>query len=159
MTADVLEPPGSRLAPRFVPELERAFQARRWWPSGSSGKPPMFAPAWKAKTDREVIAGCLEGEAAAWEALIARYQGFLFSVARDFGLAQSDAEDVFQNVCLKLCLHLQELRDRDRLMAWLGAMTRQAEAAARLGMPLGSIGPRRARCLQRLRKNMEEQDR
>lgn len=28
MTADVLEPRGSRLAPRFVPELERAFQAR-----------------------------------------------------------------------------------------------------------------------------------
>lgn len=185
----------------------------------------MFAPAWKTKTDREVIAGCLEGESAAWEALIARYQGFLFSIARDFGLAQSDAEDVFQNVCLKLCLHLHELRDRDKLMAWLGAMMRQecqrllmrrrdtkpldeaadladegtpadillqqerahavrrgmealseecrqlltllygseptpyAEAAARLGMPVGSIGPRRARCLQRLRKNMEEQDR
>jgi hypothetical protein len=30
MTADVLEPPGSRLAPRFVPEQERAFQARRY---------------------------------------------------------------------------------------------------------------------------------
>ena len=28
MTAAVLEPRDSRLAPRFVPELERAFQAR-----------------------------------------------------------------------------------------------------------------------------------
>ena len=183
-----------------------------------------LARAWKTKTDREVIAGCLAGEASAWEALVARYQGFLFSVALDFGLTQTDAEDVFQNVCLKLCLHLRELRDPDRLMAWLGALARQeclrlrrrrgceslddaaelaadgtpvdallrqerahavrrglerlleecrrllallygseplpyAAVAARLGLPLGSIGPRRARCLERLRKNMEEQDR
>ncbi len=35
--------------------------------------------------------------------------------------------------------------------------TPYAELAERLGLPLGAIGPNRARCLERLRKMMEEE--
>lgn len=171
-------------------------------------------------TDTELVSACLAGDAAAWDALIARYQGLIFGVALRLGFPTADAEDVFQNVALKLCLHLKDLRDIDRLSAWIGAVTRQecfrsrrraphaclddlpepaseddladavlreerahlvrmalkslspecqalldllygpepasyAEVSERLSMPMGSIGPRRARCLERLRKNLE----
>jgi len=175
-------------------------------------------------SDPELIAICLRGDAGAWAALIARYQGLLFHIARDYGLETADAEDVFQSVSLKLCLHLQELRERERLSAWLAAVTRQeclrllrrrptgslealrevaddaesaaerllraeraheirrslstlpeicrrlltllygetplpyAQAAERLGLPVGSIGPKRARCLERLKKKIDEND-
>lgn len=172
------------------------------------------------------MAACLSGDSAAWDALIGRYQGFIFALALRQGLSSADADDVFQDVCLKLFRHLDELRDVQRLSSWLGAIVRQevwrrrrrpqpeqlndlpaegeiliaiqapdpesavleqeqeqlvrmglgslsetcrsllgllygpddvsyAEAAEQLSMPIGSIGPRRARCLDRLRKELE----
>jgi RNA polymerase sigma factor (sigma-70 family) len=180
---------------------------------------------WQGKsqqqTDQEVVARCLNGDSSAWKQLIERYQTFIFGIAVRSGLNPTDADDIFQNVCLKLCLHLQELRDHSCLKAWLGAVTRQecfrlfrrqtvesldtlndvpydretpeetvlrseriaqvrssiaslsAECrellerlycptplpyvtiAEELEIPLGSVGPRRARCLERLKKNLE----
>lgn len=175
-----------------------------------------------------MIAACLAGDAAAWDALITRYQGFIFALALRYGLSAADADDLFQDVSIKLYRHLGELREVRRLSGWLAAVIRQevwgrwrrrevvllgdlseveqswadwgagpdpeqevlalerenlvrisldslgeecrrllallygpeatgyAEAAERLGMPLGSVGPRRARCLARLRKKLEE---
>lgn len=181
--------------------------------------------------DAELVAGCLAGDNAAWDTLIARYQGFIFTLALRHGLSHADADDLFQDVCLKLYRHLGELREVRRLSSWLAAMVRQelwgrwrrreslllgdlaeaehlpaghnaqyldpeetvlaleretlvraalenigeecqrllallygpepvayAEIAARLEMPLGSVGPRRARCLERLRKKLSEFD-
>jgi len=184
--------------------------------------------------DAALIAACLSGDAAAWDALIERYEGLVFTCAVRMGLSRTDAEDVFQEVCLLLLNHLGDLRDTSRLAGWLTSTTkrevwrmqrrrgsalmsemgdrewelegaqdvhqgsppspeeqalaledhhlvRQAmqrlpdrcrdlltllyckdppcsyvEIAQRLSVPLGSIGPHRARCLQRLRKVLVE---
>jgi RNA polymerase sigma factor (sigma-70 family) len=181
--------------------------------------------------DADLVAACLAGEVAAWDALIRRYQSFIYGLALRMGLSSPDAEDVFQDVSLKLYQHLDELRDAWRLSGWLAAVVRQevwrrwrrksavplsdlpgggwslleaesgpstpspeeevlalerqhlvrecfdalprecrrllgllygpespsyAETARRLAMPVGSIGPRRARCLERLKKKLEE---
>ncbi len=181
----------------------------------------MWKRDWKERPDSELIAACLTGEAAAWEALILRYQRLIFHIPLRMGFSQTDAEDIFQNVSLKLCLHLSELRDTERLAGWIAQVARQegmrllrrkstigledAEALAdnrlpeedllaaeqvhllrlalerlpekcqkllgllyseettpyatisqQLGVPVGSIGPQRARCLERLKKNWEE---
>lgn len=186
------------------------------------------------RTDAELVAACLSGDTAAWDALIARYQNFIYGLPLRMGLSAADAEDVFQNTCLKLFQHLGELHDVQRLSGWLAAIIRQevwglwrrrgsqplsdlpeggqmlesarplgaepapspeelilnyerqhlvrlgvqelseecrklltllygeeaacsyAEVAQRLSIPLGSIGPKRARCLERLRKNLEK---
>ena len=52
-------------------------------------------------SDDVLVSACLRGEVAAWAALIERYQGFIFSIALRRGLSRTDAEDVFQNVCIK----------------------------------------------------------
>lgn len=174
----------------------------------------------KDRSDAALVQACLSGDEKAWEALIARYQALIFGIALRLGFSTADAEDVFQNVALKLCLHLKDLRDIERLSAWIGAVTRQecfrsrrrapharldeiaepaceddlseavlreervhlvrqglaalspecqtlldllygpepasyAEVSERLSMPMGSIGPRRARCLERLRRQID----
>ncbi len=76
-------------------------------------------------TDAEILCACHEGSKQAWNALIERYEALIFSVARRMGLTESDASDVFQEVCLLLLKHLQDLRDIERLGAWLITTTRR----------------------------------
>ena len=183
----------------------------------------MWKRSWSERPDAELVAACLRGEGAAWEALLARYQGLIFHVALRMGYGQADADDLYQNVSLKLCLHLSELREIERLSGWIAQVARQeglrllrrkptasldeaeevadtvrpedelllverahwirqalvqlpekcrallgllyseeptpyADIAQQLGIPLGSIGPQRARCLERLKKKWEERD-
>jgi RNA polymerase sigma factor (sigma-70 family) len=72
-----------------------------------------------------LVAACLAGDSASWDALIARYQGFIYALALRMGLSAPDADDVFQNVCLSLFQHLGELRDANRLSSWLATMVKQ----------------------------------
>lgn len=183
----------------------------------------MWKRSWSAQPDAELVEACLRGDAAAWEALLARYQGLIVHVARRMGFGPADTDDLFQNVSLKLCRHLSALRDTERLAGWIAQVARQeglrllrskptvalehaeqltdgalpedallalerahalrqalarlpekcrsllgllygeeplpySEVAQQLGIPLGSIGPQRARCLERLKKNWEEDE-
>ena len=85
----------------------------------------MWKRAWSERTDPELVAACLIGEAAAWEALLARYQGLIFHIPLRMGFSQTDAEDILQNTSLKLCLHLGELRETERLVGWIAQVARQ----------------------------------
>jgi RNA polymerase sigma factor (sigma-70 family) len=162
------------------------------------------------------------GDRAAWEELVERFSGLLWSIAIGYRLSQADAADVIQTTWLKLLEHLGTLRDPDRVGAWLATTARREcqraviqigrmlptdderkldvgttdmtpeaavltserdrmlweafaklsphcqrllrllavaapsyeEVASTLDMPVGSIGPTRARCLERLRRNL-----
>jgi RNA polymerase sigma factor (sigma-70 family) len=188
-------------------------------------------------SDARLVAECQAGSEVAWDALLDRYEGFICAVALRLGAAAADVDDIYQEVCLKLFRHLGDLRQSDRLTAWLGAIVRQevwrrhrqarsrpvqvsleekvarsedsqtvaddlpataqtpeetllasereffvrrgleslspecrlllellygdegvsyGEAARSLNVPLGSIGPRRARCLERLRRSLQD---
>lgn len=173
------------------------------------------------RSDQKLIAACLRNEAAAWNALIERYAPLIWGILHRCRIPQSDAEDLFQNVCLKLYTQLETLQQAERLRGWLAAITRQeavgwarrrkalgqvpdtlpderpspeeaalleerlflvrsalaslpepcrglltrlygenapsyAALAEELGIPPGSLGPRRARCLDKLRKLLGE---
>ena len=41
---------------------------------------PELAEEVAPRTDRELIAACLAGDAAAWEAIVARYQRLVYSI-------------------------------------------------------------------------------
>ena len=79
----------------------------------------MSASKYKTRTDPELVAMCLKGDALAWEALIMRYRRLIFSVPVKFGFTPADAPDVFQAVCLKLIEHLHEVKDETKISAWL----------------------------------------
>ena len=167
------------------------------------------------------------GETAAWDELVRRYGGLLWSICRDHRLSPADAADVFQLTWLRLLERLDSLNDPDRVGGWLAttcrreclAVLRRArrvspsseavefhsepaggadagvlradrdaslwdafarlgercrkvltvlvteaedgppsyrEAAQQLQMPVGSLGPTRARCLEQLRRLLDD---
>lgn len=78
-----------------------------------------------AMPNAELIEACLKGNSQAWEALLVRYQRLIYSIPLRYGLAVSDADDIFQNVSLLLLENLARLRDRQQLGAWLATTTRR----------------------------------
>ena len=170
-----------------------------------------------------LVAAAAGGDPAAWERLVDRYGGLVWSVVRAMGLDVADAADVSQTTWLRLAEHLGRLREPERVGAWLAVTARRealrtrqrssrlvldsfcgegpdgdddldtallrderdallwrtfsalsepckallrvlmsdpppsyVEVGEALEMPVGSIGPRRQRCLQALRKQLDD---
>ncbi|MBP8298694.1 MAG: sigma-70 family RNA polymerase sigma factor [Burkholderiales bacterium] len=68
--------------------------------------------------DTTLVARCRRGEAAAWEALVRRYQRLVYAIVRRAGLDEHAAADVFQTVFARLVEHLPRIADPRRLQAW-----------------------------------------
>lgn len=77
------------------------------------------------------LSAAVEGDQQAWDAIVAQYSGLVWAVARSFRLPSADAADVYQATWLRLVEHLKEIRDSDRLGAWL-CTTAKREALALL---------------------------
>jgi RNA polymerase sigma factor (sigma-70 family) len=67
----------------------------------------------------ELIKGCLEGNQRAWDDLVHQYGRLVYSIARRYGLRESDAEDAFQMVFTSLHRQISTIRDPSRLSGWL----------------------------------------
>ena len=76
-------------------------------------------------SDRDLVARCLAGDAAAWEALVLRYRRTVFGVLRKMRLSVEDAEDLMQDVFATLLRKLGQVRDHERLGLWLAVMARR----------------------------------
>jgi RNA polymerase sigma factor (sigma-70 family) len=168
-----------------------------------------------------LVKHAIAGDTWAWERLIDKYGRLIWSITREFKLAESDAADVFQITWMRLIEHIDRLDRPDRVGSWLAATARNeclrclashkrlvlapddivfdgpaahepevdealladeraqivreamahlprrwqrllellmadppasyAEISDELGLPVGSIGPTRGRCLARLR--------
>ena len=189
-------------------------------PSGPTGEPtePDRRPA-----DECLIRACCKGDERAWKTLVDRYRRLVFSVpVGAYKMSESEAEEIFQSVVVKLYENIHRLREIRSLSAWLVVVTRNecrtfkrtarrwspfderhvplscddppdvvralhaaecehhlalaferldqdsrrllsalyleepspsyAEIAGRLGRPIGSLGPMRARGLKKLRR-------
>jgi RNA polymerase sigma factor (sigma-70 family) len=77
------------------------------------------AAKYKSLGDPEIISLCLQGDSQAWESLIVRYRRLIYSIPVRFSFSPSDCSDVFQSVCLRLIEHLGELKDENKVSAWL----------------------------------------
>ena len=169
----------------------------------------------------ELVRAAADGDQVAWNGLVDRYNGLVWSVARSYRLSTADASDVVQTTWLRLVEHLGRLQEPERVGSWLATTARREclrtlrhsarqvpteelpelaaderldaalltaerdralwqafgglsercrellrilvadpppsyeEVAAALDMPIGSIGPTRQRCLERLRRLAE----
>jgi RNA polymerase sigma factor (sigma-70 family) len=167
-----------------------------------------------------LVQAASDGDRHAWDVLVERYSGLVWSVCRRLRLSDSDGSDVSQIVWLRLVEQLNRIREPAALVGWLHTTTRNecfrtlsagkhvsvgvdttlpqdpestdparrlleaerlqalregleqvpehcrrllallvddptpsyAEIAAKLAMPIGSIGPTRVRCLEKLRR-------
>jgi len=73
----------------------------------------------KAPPDNALIGACLRGDGEAWERLVDRYSGLVYSVIRKYGLDEDEVGDTFQAVWVALWEELDGLRDRGRVAPWL----------------------------------------
>ena len=69
--------------------------------------------------DASLVARCRHGEAAAWAALVRRYQRLVYAIVLRAGLDEHAAADVFQTVFSRLLEHLPRLTQPERLQAWI----------------------------------------
>jgi RNA polymerase sigma factor (sigma-70 family) len=169
-----------------------------------------------------MVRAAASGDHRAWDALVDEFSGLVWAVARAHRLCDADAADVAGATWLRLVEHLGQLREADRVGAWLATTARREclrvlrnaqrqtpagdaidaepadasdiaaelmtaerdvalwrafgrlperdqallrllvadpapsyeEISAALEMPIGSIGPTRARSLERLRREL-----
>ena len=65
-----------------------------------------------------------DGDESAWNAIVERFAGLVWSVARSFRLSKAATEDVVQTVWLRLAEYSARIREPDRLASWLATSTR-----------------------------------
>lgn len=65
------------------------------------------------------------GDQAAWNALVERYNRFVWSIARSFRLNTADAGDAVQMTWLRLVENLDRITEPERLASWLGTTVRR----------------------------------
>lgn len=73
--------------------------------------------------DRELIAGCRRGERASHFALYSKYAGKVYGLARRFLGDEQHAEDVTQEVFLRVFRKLADFRGDARFSTWLFRIT------------------------------------
>jgi len=183
----------------------------------------MKRPDLRSLSNGAVVRRAAQGDERAWVELVDRFGPMVLHVARREGLSANDAKDVVQITWLRFVEHIHDLREPERVSAWLVTITRREaskalcagrrqvpcqdlpdkapapdadpgrlidqrcvadvvagamirlssrdrqllfvlaqdddarykDIAQRVGIPIGSIGPTRSRCLAKLRKAPE----
>jgi RNA polymerase sigma factor (sigma-70 family) len=171
----------------------------------------------------EIVRRAGDGDQAAWNQLVERFSGLVWSTIRAHRLGSAESADVAQSTWLRLVENLDRIQDPERIGAWLATTARREclrviragkrempsdedwmfeidsgetidaslmteernaalwrafkaieercqsllrlvcspdppsyeEVSAALEIPVGAIGPTRARCLQKLRNQLD----
>ncbi len=72
-----------------------------------------------AQEDAALVAGAKTGDASAFELLVQRHQGKIFSLAQRMTRNREDAEDVVQQSFQKTFTHLKKLEGKSLFSTWL----------------------------------------
>src|SRR5476651_617235 len=75
------------------------------------------------RTEAELIAAVLQGDAASFEPLVAKYSPRVFATARRYARRESEIEDIAQEIWLKAFDKLKSFRGEAPFEHWLMRMT------------------------------------
>lgn len=73
----------------------------------------------------DLVQSARSGDKNAWEAIVDRYSNMVWTVARSHRLTAADAADVSQTTWLNLLDHLDDIREPERVGAWLATTARR----------------------------------
>ncbi len=79
-------------------------------------------------TDKNLVAAALSGDAEAWTGLVHRHYGLVFGIGLAWLGDVEAAEDLAQEVFLRLFLQLKDLRDGSRFAPWAARAARNLAA-------------------------------
>jgi RNA polymerase sigma factor (sigma-70 family) len=77
-----------------------------------------------ADDNGRLLAAAAAGDQGAWDELVARFSGLLWSVARGYRLNTADTGDAVQTTWLRLVENLDRIHDPERLAGWLATTVR-----------------------------------
>ncbi|HOB75147.1 MAG TPA: sigma factor [Phycisphaerae bacterium] len=80
--------------------------------------------------DAQLVRSVLGGDRAAYARLYDRYARWVRAICYDRTRSISDAQDLTQEVFLRACVRLGELREPERFAAWLYSIARGQRMAA-----------------------------
>jgi RNA polymerase sigma-70 factor, ECF subfamily len=86
--------------------------------------PADFSRAQPAATTDELIERCLRGDQAAWEAIVRQHWRKVFNVAYKFVGKHDEAEDLTQDIFLKVFKSLETFDRRANFQTWLISVSR-----------------------------------
>jgi RNA polymerase sigma-70 factor, ECF subfamily len=75
------------------------------------------------RTDAELIAAVVQGDAASFEPLVQKYQPRVFATARRYARKESEVEDIVQEVFIKAYQKLSTFRSEAPFEHWLMRLT------------------------------------
>jgi RNA polymerase sigma-70 factor (ECF subfamily) len=77
-------------------------------------------------SDAQLVALCRHGDERAWAQLVDRYSRYVWAIPmRVYRLSESEAEEVFQEVFVRVHRHLDRLRADEAFRSWLAQVTRR----------------------------------
>ncbi|MFB0619561.1 RNA polymerase sigma factor [Streptomyces sp. AGS-58] len=71
-----------------------------------------------------LVRAAVDGDAAAWKALVEGMSPLVWSVVRAHRLSDADGHEVFQTVWFRFAQHLRRIREPDKTAAWLASTAR-----------------------------------
>lgn len=71
-----------------------------------------------------LVQGAVDGDAAAWKALVEGLSPLVWSVVRAHRLSDADGHEVYQTVWFRFAQHLGRIREPDKAGAWLASTAR-----------------------------------
>lgn len=72
----------------------------------------------------QLVSKAVGGDQAAWNEIVDRFGGLVWSIGRAYRLSPADAADVFQQTWLRVLENLGSLREPSRLGAWIRTVGR-----------------------------------
>ena len=72
----------------------------------------------------DLLQSAAAGDEASWAALVDRFAGLVWFIARGYNLDRDSMEDVSQTVWLRLAEHCGRIKEPERLAGWLTTTTR-----------------------------------
>jgi RNA polymerase sigma factor (sigma-70 family) len=93
-----------------------------------SGRPP-FEENGPADEVAKLVKRAAKGEQAAWNEIVDRFRGRVWSICRAYRLSDADAQDVFQQTWLRVLENLATVRDPARLGSWISTTCRHEALA------------------------------
>jgi RNA polymerase sigma-70 factor (ECF subfamily) len=75
-------------------------------------------------SDVDLIERCLKEEGAAWDQIVARYRRKVFHIAYKFTGRHAEAEDLMQEILLKVFKSLDKFNQDADFSTWLGSVAR-----------------------------------